>query len=142
MANVAAASNDYPPISQVNTLGGHQRMLASSDMVTTPANFVAPVPVASALQGGYLSTAYSESVWAQNGTTPYTFAVTSGALPTGCTLNSSTGVISGTPTLVQTASFTITVTDAHGYTGSQSFSITIAAPSGGGSSAAIYGWSD
>jgi hypothetical protein len=42
--------------------------------------------------------AYSTTITATGGTAPYTFAVTSGSLPNGVTLNSSTGVISGTPT--------------------------------------------
>jgi hypothetical protein len=81
--------------------------------------------------------AYSETINAQGGTSPYTFAVTSGALPTGTTLNPSSGVISGTPTAASTFSFTITVTDSLGFTGSQAFQIIIAAPSGGGSYAFI-----
>jgi len=37
------------------------------------------------------------------GYTPYTYFVSSGTLPTGITLNSSTGVVSGTPTALYTA---------------------------------------
>lgn len=87
-----------------------------------------PVPVASALKGGTVGTAYSATISAQGGTTPYSFAVTSGALPAGTSLNSSTGVISGTPTTVGSASFTITVTDASSFTGATAFTIVIAAP--------------
>ena len=38
------------------------------------------------------------------GYTPYTYFISSGTLPTGITLNSSTGLVSGTPTVVQGAS--------------------------------------
>lgn len=86
-----------------------------------------PVPVASALKGGIVGEAYSETISAQGGTSPYSFAVTGGALPAGTSLNSSTGVISGTPTTSGTASFTITVTDASGYIGSTAFTIGILA---------------
>jgi large repetitive protein len=90
-----------------------------------------PVPVASAVKGGAPTIAYSETVTVQGGTSPFTFAVTSGALPTGTTLNTSSGVISGTPTATGTFSFTITVTDSLGFTGSYGFQISIAAPAGG-----------
>jgi hypothetical protein len=98
-----------------------------------PSSFT-PVPVGAILKGGTAGAAYTATIDAQNGTSPYTFAVTSGSLPAGTSLNSSTGVISGTPTTAGTYSFTITVTDSLGYTGSTSFQIVIAAPSGGGGS--------
>lgn len=41
-----------------------------------------------------------------------TYAVTSGTLPAGLTLNASTGVVSGTPTTASTAAVTITATGA------------------------------
>ena len=95
----------------------------------------APVPVAVSLQGGVTGVAYYELIGVQGGTAPYSFAVTSGSLPAGLTLGSATGAISGTPTAAGTSDFTITVTDLNALTGSQPFSIVIAAPaaSGGGS---------
>jgi hypothetical protein len=97
-----------------------------------------PVPVAAALRGGTVGDVYSEIITAQGGTSPYTFAVSSGALPTGTTINSSTGAIGGTLTATGTFSFTITVADANGYTGSQAFTIVIAAASGGASNYAYF----
>jgi hypothetical protein len=84
-----------------------------------------PVPVAANLRGGVTGTAYSETVTAQGGTSPYTFAVSGGALPTGLSMSSG-GAVSGTPTATGTSTFTITVTDSTSATGSQAFSITIA----------------
>jgi hypothetical protein len=73
---------------------------------------------------------YSDSVIATNSPT---YSVTAGTLPAGITLNSSTGLVSGTPTGgVGTAySFTITATNTDG-TVSQAFSGTIQPDLGGG----------
>jgi hypothetical protein len=50
-----------------------------------------------------------------SGSSPITYAVQSGSLPTGLTLNASTGVISGTATTVGSYTFTIRATNAAGY---------------------------
>lgn len=88
-----------------------------------------PIPIAAALKGGTTGASYSETISVQGGTSPYTFAVASGSLPAGTSLNTSTGVISGTPTGAATYTFAISATDAHSLIGTTSFSITIAAPS-------------
>ena len=71
---------------------------------------------------------YSQTVTAAGGQTPYTWTISSGSLPGWATLNSSTGVISGTPNAIATTSFTVKVTDALSSTATQAFSITIFAP--------------
>jgi protocatechuate 3,4-dioxygenase beta subunit len=84
-----------------------------------PVLAIAPAAMPAAVVG----TAYSQAVTASNGTGPYTYAVTSGALPAWATLSS--GTISGTPSTTASATFTITATDANGCTGASS-SYTIA----------------
>jgi photosystem II stability/assembly factor-like uncharacterized protein len=73
---------------------------------------------------GTVGTPYNQTLTATGGTTPYSFAVTSGALPPGLTL-SSTGVLSGTPTTAGPFTFTVTATDANNCTGSRGYSVTI-----------------
>jgi hypothetical protein len=55
---------------------------------------------------------YSGSCSASGGTAPYAYSISSGALPAGLTLNTSTGGITGTPTTQGTSSFTVTATDS------------------------------
>jgi hypothetical protein len=49
---------------------------------------------------------------ATGGVPPYTWAVTSGSLPTGMTLSSVLGAIGGTPTATGTFNFSVTATDS------------------------------
>lgn len=63
------------------------------------------------LSSGTVGTAYSASVSASGGTSPYSYEVTSGSLPNGLSM-SSAGAISGTPTTEETSTFTVTVTDS------------------------------
>jgi uncharacterized protein YhjY with autotransporter beta-barrel domain len=68
---------------------------------------------------GTYNTPFSQTFTAGGGVGPYTYAVTAGGLPTGFTLNPTTGVLSGTPVGVWNIAFTITATDT-GSTGSGS----------------------
>lgn len=74
---------------------------------------------------GFLSTPYVGSATASGGTPPYTYAVTSGALPNGLSLNASTGAITGIPMNTGFFPFTVTATDSITQTGSQPLSITV-----------------
>jgi hypothetical protein len=74
-------------------------------------------------------TSFNPFASVSDGTTPYTYFVSSGTLPTGITIDPSTGLVSGTPTVVQTASsVTFRVQDAGnivaGATSTVSFTVT------------------
>ncbi len=77
-----------------------------------------------------LGTAYSTQLSASGGTAPYSYAITSGALPAGLSLSSS-GLLSGTPTAVENAGFTVTATDSSTgggpYSGSQAYTLSVVA---------------
>jgi putative Ig domain-containing protein len=75
---------------------------------------------------GQVSVAYTDTLTAAGGTTPYTWSVSAGSLPAGITLAASTGVLAGTPTTAGTFSFTVKVTDASSNTATKATSITIA----------------
>lgn len=107
----------------------HQKVKPSAAVTSVPSYFN-PVPLAAVLQQASAGVAYSETISAQGGTSPYTYAVTGGTLPSGISLTGSTGVLSGTASTLGTSTFTITVTDTNGFTGSTSFSITVVGGSG------------
>ena len=75
---------------------------------------------------GQVGVAYSDTLTAAGGATPYTWSVSAGTLPAGLTLTASTGVLAGTPTTAGTFSFTVKVTDASSQTATKATSITIA----------------
>ena len=81
------------------------------------------------LPSGTVSSAYSTTLAATGGSGVYsTWALTSGTLPTGLTLNTSSGAITGTPTTSGTSNITVTVTDNNSQTSSgKSLIITITA---------------
>jgi hypothetical protein len=59
---------------------------------------------------GVAWSASNNSVTATQGTSPYRYAVTSGLLPAGLSLNPTTGAISGTPAADTSGSYQVTVT--------------------------------
>ena len=86
--------------------------------------------VSSTLPDWTVNRPYSASLSASSGTPPYvSWAITSGSLPAGLSLNTQTGAVTGTPTAVAKASFTAQVTDSAGVIGSGVVSFQInAAP--------------
>ena len=82
----------------------------------------------SLLPPGQYEIAYSQALAVSGGAGPYTYALTSGALPVGLSLASS-GVVSGTPTRAGGAAFGVKVTDANGVSSSSfTVSLVIATP--------------
>jgi hypothetical protein len=77
------------------------------------------------LPDAHIGAAYSATLTASGGTGPYTFSIVSGSLPSGLSLNASTGVISGTPAYGAGGNFTLTiqVTDSLGAMASKTFAL-------------------
>jgi len=94
---------------------------ANNPVVANPGNRTGTVGQATSLQ-----------MSASGGAPPYTWSAT--GLPSGLSINSSSGLISGTPTTANTYSVTVTATDTASHSGSTSFTWTINSGGGGCSS--------
>ncbi len=92
--------------------------------VAAPVITVSPATLPPATQG----VPYAQTITASGGTAPYSYSVTAGGLPSGLSLSSS-GVLSGSPTVNGTFNFTVTATDSSTgsgpYGGSQAYSFQI-----------------
>lgn len=104
-------------------------------VVFSTSNFTAPVWPAFTFAGGVVGIAYSQQWDLTPASPPTTYSVVSGSLPTGLSLTSPSpdlGLLSGTPTVAGTYSFTLRATNAFG-TADQAFTLVVTAPAGGGS---------
>ena len=97
--------------------------LALQIVIACPTISIGPVP----LPAGTQYAAYSQTLSAGGGTTPYTWSLNSGVLPAGLTLSSS-GVLSGTPNGLGSYTFVVKATDAYNCTATQSYTFTVNYP--------------
>ena len=117
---VAGSYNFTATATDANAATGSQ---AYTLVIAAPTIVIAPPT----LPNGQAGVAYSQTLSATGGVAPYSFAISAGALPPGLSLTS-TGLLGGTPTTSGTFNFTVTATDANGFTGSQAYALTITAP--------------
>ncbi|WP_312599344.1 putative Ig domain-containing protein, partial [Brevundimonas sp.] len=97
-------------VTATDSLGGTGTFSASRALtLTIDAPTIAMTP--NALPNASVGAAYSQSITAAGGVTPYSYAVTAGDLPAGVTL-ATNGLLSGTPTAGGNFSVTITATDS------------------------------
>ncbi|OOW00994.1 IPT/TIG domain/outer membrane autotransporter barrel domain-containing protein [Pseudomonas sp. MF4836] len=101
--------------------GGTSSPATVTITVSPPTVTITPTTLPNGTQG----TAYSQTVSASGGTAPYTYAISAGSLPAGLSLNTGTGVLSGTPSASGTFNLTVTATDANSATGSRAYSLLI-----------------
>jgi len=93
------------------------------------------------LPDGAQNAPYSHSVAASGGVGPYAYSVSSGTLPAGISLDSTTGVLSGLPTVLGVSSFTISAVDANLYTFLQTYKLQIETGACASSSTSgLVGW--
>ena len=98
-------------------------LTVSPAVVTAPTITITPATLPAATVG----TAYSATLTASGGTSPYMYTLSAGALPAGITLTA--GVLAGTPTASGTFNFTVTAIDSSPapgpYTGAAMYTLTV-----------------
>jgi hypothetical protein len=114
------------------TLGTYGTSVTAGGWISNALNFdVTLIVTTTTFPSGHQWLAYpGATLAASGGTLPYTWSISSGALPNGMTLNNSTGAISGTPTgseASEIVSFTVKVTDSSvtAKSATQDFSIIV-----------------
>ena len=112
----------YATVRAINSAGQTSRTFtitikpAPPEITTTP-----PLPYAT--RGMYYSYTFKA-----RGTTPITWALSGGSLPSGVRLNSSTGYLSGVPTVSGTFSFYVKAGNSGGYGQQKQFTLTVIEP--------------
>jgi uncharacterized protein YhjY with autotransporter beta-barrel domain len=112
--SLAASDSSAAPGPFTSAPTGYSLTVSAPTISFTPAT----------LPDGTTGQAYAQTLTASGGTAAYSYGLTAGALPPGVAL-AAAGALSGTPTAAGTFGFTITVTDAHGFSTGNAYSLHI-----------------
>jgi len=121
-ANSLAVGSYSDNVTFTNTTSGTGNTTRPVSLTVNAAE--APTISTVSLPAGALNTAYSQTLAATGGTTPYSWSVSAGTLPAGLSL-SATGVLDGMPTAEGISSFTVRVAGANSASSTKDFSMTI-----------------
>ena len=121
LSGTPTTAGTYSFTVQVTDQSGLSSTEAVSLLIVAGPSLSFPAPPA-----GWTHTVYSDTLTESGGTGPFTWSVSSGSLPAGISL-SADGNLTGTPTAVGTASFTVKVADTNGQSATEATSIAISA---------------
>lgn len=122
LAGSPTASGAFPVTVRVADPGGRSAQRALTLNVVDPLRITT-----TALPDATGQSAYSTTLAATGGTTPYTWARTAGSLPSGLSL-AANGTVSGTPTANGSFTITVQVTDGAARTASSPVTLTVQTP--------------
>jgi hypothetical protein len=121
LSGTPAASGSFSfSVQATDSTGGTAATVSNAytlQIATPTINITTALPPSLVLGGSY-----SQQLSASGGSAPYTYAVTAGSLPPGLSLSPS-GLLSGVPTSSAIFTFTVTVTEASGFTGTRVYTL-------------------
>ncbi|HAP31904.1 MAG TPA: hypothetical protein DCQ14_02440 [Firmicutes bacterium] len=120
----AIESGTFPITVRVHDHTTGNSVSRSFSLVATTMAATTPIITTNLLPQAQLNAAYSATLAALHGQTPYTWSIQSGSLPPGLAL-SAAGTISGHPTAAGSFSFVVMVRDNLGQTATRTFSLSV-----------------
>jgi uncharacterized repeat protein (TIGR01451 family) len=120
LAGTATTAGTYSFTIKVTDAVSQSATKAATIVVAARPSLAFPAPPA-----GQASVAYSDTLTVTGGTGPFAWSVPGGSLPSGLTLNASTGVLSGTPAAAGSFAFTVQVSDAFAATATEAVTLVI-----------------
>jgi hypothetical protein len=110
-------------IESLNSMGFTLRLCDKAQ--DPPVSLTPKIVSQSPLEGPVVGLPYTGILSAVGGVLPYTWSLPTGTLPAGLSFNATTGTVAGTPTAVQTANFSVRVTDTNNASDLRGFSLTV-----------------
>ncbi|MDO3681038.1 putative Ig domain-containing protein [Paenibacillus ehimensis] len=139
-SDALAGGNAYPPLTVTVSVdqaapaavtnsavvsGGGEIHTGNNSASDVTAIHPKPQIATSSLPQGTVGVAYSQTLTATGGDGAYVWAVTGGALPAGVTFDAATAKLSGAPTMANSHSFTVQLTDGNGVTATKELTIQV-----------------
>ena len=112
---------------EVRVTGTNGQYATSSFSLTVVLPTMPVITTSSPLPEGTATKAYEQTLTAIGGMTPYVWSIAAGNLPPGLSLGTN-GVVSGTPSTVTNASFSVRVTGYDGLASTNPFALAIVPP--------------
>ena len=122
-ASIPASDIATPGTATVSVISPGGSTSNSLPLVVSPGTLA--ITSASSLPKGIVGYAYSQTLTASGGPPPFNWSVSSGALPTGLTLDQVSGVIGGTPSIEGNFTFAVLVRDSSLFNATKEFQLAV-----------------
>ncbi|GAA0996316.1 hypothetical protein GCM10009555_091900 [Acrocarpospora macrocephala] len=120
LSGTPTTAGSYPFTVKITDSGNQTDTRAVTLVVVASPTLNFPAP-----PGGQVGVPYNDQLTVSGGTAPFAWSVSSGTLPPGLTLNSATGLLSGTPTTAGSYPFTVRVTDANNQSDTKAVTLVV-----------------